>query len=89
VSTWDPNGIASFAGIAALQPKTYFNIVPRPKPPEPLKGRQIRLTDRHMMIFQELGGIDWLRKQLDKSAKMPAKYYRLELDAPSKKEIND
>jgi hypothetical protein len=42
-----------------------------------------------MMIFQELGGIDWLRKQLDKSAKMPAKYYRFELDAPSKKEIND
>jgi len=64
-------------------------IMPRPKPPEPLKGRQIRLTDRHMMIFQELGGIDWLRKHLDKSAKMPVKYYRLELDAPSKKEIND
>jgi hypothetical protein len=42
-----------------------------------------------MMIFQELGGIDWLRKQLDKNAKMPAKYYRLELDAPSKREIND
>ena len=42
-----------------------------------------------MMIFQELGGIDWLRKQLDKNAKMPVKYYRLELDAPSKKEVND
>jgi len=38
-----------------------------------------------MMIFQELGGIDWLRKQLDKSAKMPAKYY-IPL---SKKETND
>jgi len=63
--------------------------MPRPKPPEPLKGRQIRLTDRHMMIFQELGGIDWLRKQLDKNAKMPVKYYRREMDAPSKKEIND
>jgi hypothetical protein len=50
--------------------------MPRPKPPEPLKGRQIRLTDRHMMIFQELGGIGWLRKQLDKNAKMPAKYYQ-------------
>jgi hypothetical protein len=42
-----------------------------------------------MMIFQELGGIDWLRKHLDKSAKMPAKYYRLETDAPSKRETND
>jgi hypothetical protein len=29
-----------------------------------------------MMIFKELGGIDWLRKQLDKNAKMPAKYYQ-------------
>jgi hypothetical protein len=26
---------------------------------------------------------------LDKRAKMPAKYYRLETDAPSKKETND
>ena len=51
--------------------------MPRPKPPEPLKGRQIRLTDRHMMIFQELGGIGWLRKQLDKNANMPAKYYKV------------
>jgi hypothetical protein len=42
-----------------------------------------------MMIFQELGGIDWLRKHLDKSAKMPAKYYRHEIDEPSKKETND
>ena len=42
-----------------------------------------------MMIFKELGGIDWLRSQLDKKAKMPAKYYRRELDAPSKREIND
>jgi len=30
-----------------------------------------------------------LRNYLDKHAKMPAKYYRLELDAPSKKESND
>jgi len=56
--------------------------MPRPKPPEPLIGRQIRLSDRHVMIFKELGGADWLRKQLDKHAKMPAKYYRRELDAP-------
>jgi hypothetical protein len=49
----------------------------------------MRLSDRHVMIFQELGGIDWLRKHLDKSAKMPAKYYRREMDAPSKREVND
>jgi hypothetical protein len=47
------------------------------------------MSDRHWMILQELGGAEWLRKQLDKNAKMPAKYYRLELDAPSKKESND
>jgi hypothetical protein len=41
------------------------------------------------MILQELGGAEWLRKQLDKNAKMQAKYYRRELDAPSKKEPND
>ena len=63
--------------------------MPRPKPLEPLIGRQIRLSDRHMMILKELGGAEWLRKQLDKNAKMPAKYYRLETDAPSKKETND
>jgi hypothetical protein len=63
--------------------------MPRPKPPEPLKVRQVRMSDRQWMMFNELGNAEWLRKQLDKNAKMPAKYYRLELDAPSKKEAND
>ena len=63
--------------------------MPRPKPLEPLLGRQVRMSDRHWMILQELGGAEWLRNQLDKKAKMPAKYYRREIDAPSKKEIND
>jgi len=63
--------------------------MPRPKPSEELKPRWMRLSDRHMMILKELGGIEWLRDHLDKKAKMPAKYYRLELDAPSKREIND
>jgi hypothetical protein len=63
--------------------------MPRPKPPEPLKVRQVRMSDRQWMMFNELGNAEWLRKQLDKNAKMPAKYYRLELDAPSKKESND
>jgi hypothetical protein len=50
----------------------------------------MRLSDRHVMILKELGGIEWLRDHLDKKAKMPAKYYRrFELDAPSKREIND
>lgn len=63
--------------------------MPRPKPPEPLNFRNIRMSDRHWMIMQELGGAEWLRNYLDKHAKMPAKYYRMETDAPSKKEVND
>jgi hypothetical protein len=55
--------------------------MPRPKPLEPLKGRQIRLCERHIMIFQELGGIAWLRKHLDSKAKFPIEHYR--------KKIND
>jgi hypothetical protein len=47
------------------------------------------MSDRHWLILQELGGAEWLRNLLDKKAKMPAKYYRLELDAPSKRESND
>jgi hypothetical protein len=37
------------------------------------------------MILQELGGAEWLRRQLDKNAKTPAKYYATFL----KKETND
>jgi len=83
------SGTAKPAGISVQQPKTYCNTVPRPKPFEELKPRWMRLSDRHMMILKELGGIEWLRDHLDKKAKMPAKYYRLEMDAPSKREIND
>jgi hypothetical protein len=49
--------------------------MPRPKPPEPLVGRQIRMSDRHWMILQQLGGAEWLRNILDKKAPMPKKYY--------------
>ena len=87
--TWGRSGTARLAGTAVQRLTTSNKIVPRPKPLEELRGRQIKLTDRHMMIFKELGGIKWLREHLDKKAKMPAKYYRLELDAPSKREIND
>jgi hypothetical protein len=49
--------------------------MPRPKPPEPLIGRQIRLSDRHLIIFKQLGGAEWLRTTLDKKAPMPKQYY--------------
>jgi hypothetical protein len=49
--------------------------MPRPKPPEPLKGRQIRVSDRQWLIFKQLGGTQWLRELLDKKAPMPKKFY--------------
>ena len=51
--------------------------MPRPKPPEPLIGRQVRMSDRQWMIFNQLGGAEWLRKQLEKKAPMPKKYYEV------------
>ena len=53
--------------------------MPRPKPPAPLKGRYVRLSDKQWMILQQLGGLDWLRGFLEKKAPMPKKYYDNEL----------
>jgi len=53
--------------------------MPRPKPPEPLIGRQVRMSDRQWIIFNQLGGADWLRTLLEKKAPMPKKYYDNEL----------
>jgi hypothetical protein len=49
--------------------------MPRPKPLEVLKRRDIRMTDRQWLILRELGGAKWLRETLEKKASMPAKYY--------------
>jgi len=56
--------------------------VPRPKPPEPLKGRNIRMSDVEWLMFQELGGADWLRKYVRKKAKMPLQHYMFKQDKP-------
>jgi hypothetical protein len=50
--------------------------MPRLKPPEPLKSRYTRMTDKQWIIFQQLGGSEWLRELLEKKAPMPAKYYK-------------
>jgi len=73
--------------------------MPRPKPPEKLIGRQVRMSDRQWIILNQLGGAEWLRGLLDKKAPMPKKYYDNELarlqnpaDAAflnRKREIND
>jgi hypothetical protein len=49
--------------------------VPRPKPPEPLIGRQIRMSDRQWIIFNQLGGAEWLRQIIVKKTPMPKQYY--------------
>ena len=51
--------------------------MPRPKPPEPITFRNIRMSDRQWMIFNQLGGAEWLRNLLDKKAPMPKKYYEV------------
>jgi hypothetical protein len=51
--------------------------MPRPKPPEPLVGRYIRLSDKQMIVFKYLGGAEWLRKLLDKKDPFPKKFYKV------------
>jgi hypothetical protein len=50
--------------------------MPRPKPPEPLKGRNMRMSDIEWLMFIELGGAEWLRKHVKKKAKYPKEYYK-------------
>ena len=49
--------------------------MPRPKPPEPLIGRQVRMSDRQWIIFNQLGGAEWLRQMIVKKTPMPKQYY--------------
>jgi hypothetical protein len=35
------------------------------------------MSDRQWMIFNQLGGAEWLRKLLEKKAPMPKKYYEV------------
>ena len=49
--------------------------MPRPKPLEPITFRNIRMSDRQWIIFNELGGAEWLREFLEKKAPMPKQYY--------------
>ena len=50
--------------------------MPRPKPLEPLIGRQIRMSDRQFYILNHLGGAEWLRNLLDKKDPFPKTYYK-------------
>ena len=67
------NGTAQDAGLTEQQEGTQR--MPRPKPPEKLLGRQVRMSDRQWIILNQLGGAEWLRAILDKKAPMPKKYY--------------
>ena len=50
--------------------------MPRLKPPEPITFRNIRMSDRQWIIFNQLGGAEWLRTLLEKKAPFPASYYK-------------
>jgi len=49
--------------------------MPRPKPLLPLKNRYLRMSDVEWLMFQELGGAEWLRKHVKAKAKFPAQHY--------------
>ena len=53
--------------------------MPRPKPLEHITFRNIRMSDRQWIIFNQLGGAEWLRGFLEKKAPMPKQYYDNEL----------
>ena len=53
--------------------------MPRPKPPMPLKFRNMRMSDLDWLIFQDMGGADWLRKHLKAKARLPMKHYEAQL----------
>ena len=57
--------------------------MPRPKPPEPLVPRYIRMTDKQWVILNQLGGAEWLRVLLEKKAPMPNMYYNKLLEKPN------
>lgn len=48
--------------------------MPRPKPPEVLKARYVRMSDSEWTAFKELGGAEWLRKMMRTK---PRKYYEV------------
>ena len=49
--------------------------MPRPKPPEKLIGRQVRMSDRQWIIFNHFGGAQWLRELLEKKDPFSKQYY--------------
>ena len=64
------------AGPNEKQHETLYKM-PRPKPPEVLKARYVRMSDTEWAKFKELGGADWLRQYVNSRAKLPAKYYEV------------
>jgi len=40
--------------------------MPRPKPPQELKVRSVRLTDTQWAKFDRMGGAAWMRRTLDR-----------------------
>lgn len=45
-----------------------------------LKGRNMRMSDVEWLMFQELGGAEWLRKFVRKKAKLPINHYEKQVE---------
>jgi hypothetical protein len=41
------------------------------------------MSDKQWIIFNQLGGADWLRTLLEKKAPMPSSYYKKLLEKPN------
>jgi hypothetical protein len=54
--------------------------VPRPKPPSPLRGRMVRMSDIEWLMFKELGGAEWLRKLVRRKVRLPINHYEKQLE---------
>lgn len=51
--------------------------MPRPKPPLPLKIRQVRLDASQYAVFRHIGGAAWLRRTLGRMPLKMSVYNRL------------
>jgi hypothetical protein len=59
--------------------------MPRPKPPMPLKGRMVRMSDVEWLMFKELGGAEWLRRHVKQKAKLPLSHYERQNERDEKR----
>jgi hypothetical protein len=53
-------------GSHGLHYRAREKVMPRAKPPEILKPRAVRMSDKEWEMFKHIGGANWLRSRLSK-----------------------